>query len=180
MNKLVNAELVVLYVFEGKPYLHLPTWDKHQQVRAKRSKYPAPEDICNHMISDDIKCNYMISNVPVIQSESLSESLSESEPACAEPEPVEAEHVVFAGVLGEAFSDWIAYKKERRQSYGEVGYRNLVSQVRNAAANYGDAAVAEVIRISIASRYQGIVFDRLKKTQRKTSRYDWIDEVVLE
>lgn len=78
MNKLVNADLVVLYVFEGKPYLHLPTWDKHQQVRAKRSKYPAPDGTCKHMISDDIKCNQMIANVPVIQSES--ESLSESNP----------------------------------------------------------------------------------------------------
>ena len=67
INKLVSVELVVLYVFEGKPYLHLPSWDKHQQIRAKRSKYPAPDD---GTISSDIKCNQMISDVPVIQSES--------------------------------------------------------------------------------------------------------------
>ena len=103
------------------------------------------------------------------------------------PEVVTAEPVEFVGELGDAFADWIAYKKERRETYKETGYRNLVSQVRNAAANYGDAAVAEVIRNSIASRYQGIVFDRLKKLapQNKTpknepSRYDWMDKVVLE
>lgn len=67
LNKLVSAELVVLYVFEDKPYLYLPTWDKHQQIRAKRSKYPAPED---GLISNDINCNQMIAYVPVIQSES--------------------------------------------------------------------------------------------------------------
>lgn len=67
LNKLVIAGLVVLYVFEDKPYLHLPTWDKHQQIRAKRSKYPAPED---GVISHDIKCNQEIAYVPVIQSES--------------------------------------------------------------------------------------------------------------
>lgn len=67
INKLVIAELVVLYEFEGKPYLHLPAWDKHQQIRARRSKYPAPE---NGVISSDIKCNQVIANVPVIQSES--------------------------------------------------------------------------------------------------------------
>ena len=66
INKLVNAELVVLYMFEGKPYLHLPTWDAHQQVRAKRSKYPAPDE---HMIANDINCNHPIAYVPVIQSE---------------------------------------------------------------------------------------------------------------
>lgn len=98
------------------------------------------------------------------------------------PEVVAAEPVEFVGELGDAFADWIAYKKERRETYKETGYRNLVSQVRNAAANYGDAAVAEVIRNSIASRYQGIVFDRLKKNapRNKTSRYDWMDKVVLE
>ena len=31
-----------LYVFEGKPYLYLPSWNCHQNVRAKRSKYPEP------------------------------------------------------------------------------------------------------------------------------------------
>ncbi len=75
INKLVSAELVVLYVFEGKPYLHLPSWDKHQQIRAKRSKYPAPADA---ITSFDSTCNQMLSNVPVIQSESESESKSKS------------------------------------------------------------------------------------------------------
>lgn len=67
VHKLVSVELAVLYMFEGKPYLYLPSWDKHQQIRAKRSKYPAPSD---GVISDDIKCNQVIANAPVIQSES--------------------------------------------------------------------------------------------------------------
>lgn len=83
IKKLVSVELVTLYVFEGKPYLHLPTWDSHQQIRAKRSKYPSPDDadktICNHMISDDIIC----ARNP-IQSESNPNTESESERAGAE------------------------------------------------------------------------------------------------
>ena len=67
IHKLASVELVALYEFEGKPYLHLPTWDKHQQVRAQRSKYPAPED---GIYTSDINCNQMKSDVPVIQSES--------------------------------------------------------------------------------------------------------------
>lgn len=59
INKLVNLGLVVLYMFEGKPYLYLPTWNEHQNIRAKRSKYPAPnsEIICNHMNSNDRICS---------------------------------------------------------------------------------------------------------------------------
>lgn len=62
ISQLANAGLVTLYVFEGKPYLYLPTWAEHQNVRAKKSKYPAPdsnvntsENICMQMYSDD--CN---------------------------------------------------------------------------------------------------------------------------
>lgn len=44
INRLVSAGMVALYEFEGKPYLYLPTWNCHQSVRAKRSKYPSPDE----------------------------------------------------------------------------------------------------------------------------------------
>jgi hypothetical protein len=57
IRALVAADLVILYEVDGKPYLQMKTWDKHQQVRAKKSKYPSPDEgICNQMISNDIKC----------------------------------------------------------------------------------------------------------------------------
>ena len=75
VNTLVTAGLVVLYEFEGKPYLYLPTWNDHQNVRAKRSKYPSPEGC---VIAHENICNHMYADVPVIQSESESESESKS------------------------------------------------------------------------------------------------------
>ena len=56
LNKLSTVGIVTVYEYDGRPYLQLVTWDKHQQIRAKKSKYPAPEEACNQMISDDIKC----------------------------------------------------------------------------------------------------------------------------
>jgi len=56
LNKLSTVGIVTVYEYDGRPYLQLVTWDKHQQIRAKKSKYPAPDVACNHMISDDIKC----------------------------------------------------------------------------------------------------------------------------
>ena len=57
LRALTSAELVILYEVDGKPFLQMKTWDKHQQIRAKKSKYPAPnEGICKQMISDDSKC----------------------------------------------------------------------------------------------------------------------------
>lgn len=57
LRALTSAELIVLYEANGKPFLQMKTWDKHQQVRAKKSKYPSPDDCtCNQMIADDNKC----------------------------------------------------------------------------------------------------------------------------
>ena len=84
VNTLVTAGLVVLYEFEGKPYLYLPTWNDHQNVRAKRSKYPSPEGC---VIAHENICNHMYADVPVIQSESESKSESKSESECKTAEP---------------------------------------------------------------------------------------------
>lgn len=75
INKLASAGLVVLYEFEGKPFLCLPTWNEHQSVRAKRSKYPAPED---GVKTSEIICKQMQADVPVIQSNTKSNTKSNS------------------------------------------------------------------------------------------------------
>lgn len=79
IDKLSTAGLVRGYEVRGRLYLQLTTWDCHQQIRAKKSKYPSPDDemenqspgrsdtglyvqetspetICNQLISDDCKC----------------------------------------------------------------------------------------------------------------------------
>lgn len=71
LRELASAELVYLYNVGGKPFLQTVTWERHQQIRAKKSKYPSPDsadnanesektthDItCNQLISDDSKCS---------------------------------------------------------------------------------------------------------------------------
>ena len=64
LQSLVDANLVTLYTVDGKPYLHVNTWENHQQTRATKSKYPAPiesdsdadDNNCNQLKSDDRKC----------------------------------------------------------------------------------------------------------------------------
>ena len=90
IHTLASAGLVVLYEYEGKPYLYIPTWTKHQNVRAKRSKYPEPpvdnsveksaDSICEQMQSSESKSprtRTRESNT-ISESESYSESSSES------------------------------------------------------------------------------------------------------
>lgn len=73
VNELVSAGLVNAYIAEdGKKYIQFAKWAKHQQIRAKRSKYPTMDDSCQQLIADDCKCprNPIQSNPNPIQSES--------------------------------------------------------------------------------------------------------------
>lgn len=79
LKGLAIAGMVRRYKTEEGTFLQLTAWGKHQQIRAKSSKYPSPDDeaknqspgrsdtglyaqktssesICNQLISDDSKC----------------------------------------------------------------------------------------------------------------------------
>ena len=117
VNTLVTAGLVVLYEFEGKPYLYLPTWNDHQNVRAKRSKYPSPEGC---VITHENICNHMYADVPVIQSESESESESKRDNAPAKHAYGEFDNVLLTDAeldkLKNRLTDW-AERIERLSQY---------------------------------------------------------------
>lgn len=101
IQKLVSEGMVVTYECMGKPYLYLPTWTTHQSVRAKRSKYPAPDGVAKsstndyeqtntpdntyeHMKSSENICKQMNADVPVFDirnSESESNSICVNAPA---------------------------------------------------------------------------------------------------
>lgn len=69
LSKLSEVGLVRVYEAQGRPTLQLVTWEQHQNVRAKKSKYPAFDNSCKQMYSNESDC----SRNP-IQSESKSES----------------------------------------------------------------------------------------------------------
>ena len=62
---LADIGIVRLYECDSKPYLYLPTWEVHQTIRAKKSKYPAP-DLSES--TSEIICKQLQANVSVIQS----------------------------------------------------------------------------------------------------------------
>lgn len=87
LNALINIKLVKLYDVAGKPYLQMVTWDKHQQRRAKYSKFPAPT---NGMISNDINGNHIQVNVPEeSRNREYEESSTEESEAQNPPTPFE-------------------------------------------------------------------------------------------
>ena len=54
LNELVKAGLLFAYMAEdGKKYVQFTKWSKHQQIRAKKSKYPLFDSTCNQLLADD-------------------------------------------------------------------------------------------------------------------------------
>lgn len=64
LTSLRSAAMIDLYEVDGRSYLQMRTWNRHQSIRAKKSKYPAPDD-ANTLASN---CMQMQADVPVIQS----------------------------------------------------------------------------------------------------------------
>ncbi len=54
LDKLSTVGIVTVYEYDGRPYLQLVSWGKHQQIRNKKSKYPSPDEACKQLISIDI------------------------------------------------------------------------------------------------------------------------------
>jgi len=73
LNKLVSVGLVRVYETQGRPYLQMSTWGKHQQIRATKSKFPSPDEISSNVISVDINKNQPIetdsNNNPLISTD---------------------------------------------------------------------------------------------------------------
>ncbi len=70
-----------------------------------------------------------------------------------------------------AVGDWLAYKRERKQSYGETALKKFVSRVVTLAARDGPASVVEKFDRAISQRYDGWDFDgtNTKKAVRDNS-----------
>lgn len=64
IDKLASKGLVAMYTYDDRPYLYIPSWDKHQTVRSKTSKYPDPAS-CKQMNADASKCKQTQADAPV-------------------------------------------------------------------------------------------------------------------
>jgi uncharacterized phage protein (TIGR02220 family) len=64
LAELTPDPLIILYTNNGIPYIQITKWDKHQQIRAKRSKCPAVDDEKSSLLSSDINSNRLIAHVP--------------------------------------------------------------------------------------------------------------------
>ena len=162
LNKLSTVGIVIVYEHDDRPYMQLVTWEDHQTVRAKKSKFPAPNEseiICKQMQADASKCPRN-----PIQSES---NPNPNPNARARDGDIFANRS-FSLKMQEALTDWLTYKREKRQSYKPTGLTKFLTEVENKLKLHAEADVIALISECMANNWQGIIWDKITVSQRQS------------
>lgn len=140
LNALAGAGCVGLYEVDGKPYLYFPNWQSHQNIRNKKSRFPAPEKTtCNQLHTIASNCEQMHANVPVIQSESESESNPK----------------VRVSALDAALNDFAEMRKKMRKPLTDRALALTLSELEKLAPDDDEKKIA-ILNQSIQRGWQGV------------------------
>lgn len=61
----------------------------------------------------------------------------------------------FTGELGAKVEEWLAYKKEKGQSYKPTGLKSLITKIQKNVEQYGERAVIDAIDTAMSNSWQG-------------------------
>lgn len=119
LRALSDADLIKVYEVDGKPYLQMKTWERHQQVRARRSKYPSPDDgTCSQLQPSDTNCEQMISNDSKCPRNPI-----QSNP---NPNPIQNEKRARDAETADRFARfWAAYPRKEAKKNAEAAFRMI-------------------------------------------------------
>ena len=178
LRALTSAELVIIYEVDGKPFLQMKTWERHQQIRAKKSKYPSPESgnivsdsTCKQMIADDSKCPRN-----PIQSESNPNPESESN-----SNPVSVCNArAREGAVG---NPQPSPKPDRWEEFWDAYPRKSGGDIREACMEYlkaidagADPAVLIAAAKALAARTDRDTFRYLPKAEKWLRNRGWLEK----
>ena len=84
--------------------------------------------------------------------------------------------------LNNVFLDWLEYKKERKETYKEIGLKSLITQINKQVEKYNEETIINLIIECMASNYKGIIFDKLTKVKNDYKKHsvepEWLDKEI--
>ena len=69
--------------------------------------------------------------------------------------------------LNNSIKEWLEYKQQRKEIYTEIGLKKLLTEIENNVDKFGAEKVIEIINLSMANNWKGIIFDKLKTDEKK-------------
>lgn len=142
LDKLVAVGLVGHYEVEEKPYLQLSAWERHQTIRAKKSRYPSADE--GNMIAHENICEHMKADVPVIQSNPNTNQ---------NPNP-ESESYTGDARLDDAIAGFIEYRKKIKKPMTDRAIKLAIDKLQKMSSDV-DEQIA-IVEQSIVNGWQGL------------------------
>jgi len=145
LNKLAEVELIKLYIADDKQYMVITTWEKHQQIRAKRSKYPEPANYCNHVIADDIRNSQAQSDAKVEKLDSngnhliADDSICSRNPIQSNPNPIresESNKESFSKTPFGEFQNIFLTSEEYQKLIDRFGEKEALERIETASESF--------------------------------------------
>ena len=135
-----------------------------ENIHCKKSAFPVNNEGCNTgIIGEEERQTYNTNTKTKTKNISPPTPQRGERPAPAAFDPPPESAFPELPELTKTLAEWLAYKQEKRQGYKPTGYKSLLTQIRNNVSQYGESAVVDLIRQSMAANWQGIVWDKLRK-----------------
>ena len=166
----VNGMLWLLDESETESFIKVHEYGNKSEINGSKSEINPSKSKEECTKAKEIKVN---ESIPKKKSSASCDapSLSNMPGYCSLPSSVQ-----------EKIADWLKYKQEKRQPYKTKGLQALITQVVSKCAEHGEIAVIACIDLSMANNWQGIIWDRIKKsgggeTQQRTSGNPFLDKL---
>jgi len=161
LHKLVSADLIYMYEVDGKRYLKMTSWENHQQIRAKKSKYPLPDSEGANLISNDINGNQDKSD----------DGICHRNPIQSNPNPNPNPNTNARARVKNKYAEFVTLYEEEYQKlvdeYGEAITKRMIEILDNYKGANGK---------KYKSDYRAIlnwVVDRVKSEQPRKGSNSW-------
>ena len=135
ITRLSTAGILDVYEVNGRGYLQLCTWAKHQTVRAKKSKFPGPEQ--GIQLGKESICKQVQANVPVFENGNGNENGNDiGNGAAAQKEKAKAKP---KGVYGEFENVMLTGEEHGKlvDSLGDIGAEEYIERLSAYLAQSG-------------------------------------------
>lgn len=86
----------------------------------------------------------------------------------------------FSERVKESITLWLQYKKEKRQTYQPIGFKQLLTKLKGWANDFGDDYVIEAINSSITNNYAGIFGAKNKQKENSKAVYDHNEQYTVD
>ena len=138
LMELSDAKLIIVFTKDDNTFIQITTWDKHQQIRAKKSKYPAYDSACKQLISNDF-CKQLISNDSICNHDSNYTQKSENckqliadDSICAR-NPIQSNPIQSKGNFSETLEKMVKIYEEE---IGSIATSMIAERIKDVEQEY--------------------------------------------